>query len=870
MGDDGLLHGTVRTLDIFQVSAKGLVTTEWLFPLSQDGGPFNSSLVAGLDGDIYGSTHSNGTPNSSMIFKVDPEGKLTKLAFLPEVTGLLQGQDGNFYGNTLTQGNAAQSEFFRMSPDGTVTPLAAFEGNSSTFPNPSIEGPAGAFFGLTAAGGAANGGTFFKLTAAGLLSTLYSFNSIPPALPSGGLVRGRDGLLYGSTVPLDSQDHGSFFKATADGVITQVAPVYLANHALGRDGNFYGMTAEGFTVITPDGKVRLLAPWKPWLNSPLTMGNDGNFYATTQPYDPYSWGTLIQLTPAGGITTLYDFHNLGESFPLGGLTLGKDGRIYGSTSRGGTANGGLLYSFPPPPPATLSQTLTFPPIENATYGGWMYLQAKASSGLPVVYTVLSGPAQVDSNSIRYTGSGSVRVKAFQPGNASYLPSPEIIQIIAVKKAPQTIAPFPVFPPQPFQSGGTNQLIVAIPQNLENPPLFPLSETHPPISVSVKSGPAKIIDVNVISCAIRLEFTGPGVVTLVASQAGDANHYAAPSITTSFVVRKASQTITLPALTTAKANDTVTLPSNSSANLPIAYSVSGPATVSGNQLVFNGGGTVTLTATQPGDANYNAALQVVRNIRVSKLAQTILIIPFPTQTYSRQVSFPPPYEPTSSGLPSTFSLKSGPATTDGEMITVTGAGTLVLAYNQPGNEVYAAAPEAILTIKINKGERILYYNNDIPDQQITLPNIPPIWFDASVYPDNAPITYAISGPATLKDGLLTPTAAGLIRVTLSVPANANFLAAKGFVSFTITKHPQEFSVPLLGNRELGHPSVELQERAGESGLPIIYTVRGPATVSGNLLTLTGVGNVTLTASQPGDSRWAAAKSVSQTFKVTQAL
>jgi hypothetical protein len=56
----------------------------------------------------------------------------------------------------------------------------------------------------------------------------------------------------------------------------------------------------------------------------------------------------------------------------------------------------------------------------------------------------------------------------------------------------------------------------------------------------------------------------------------------------------------------------------------------------------------------------------------------------------------------------------------------------------------------------------------------------------------------------------------------------------------------------------------------SGLAVSYAiVSGPATVSGGLLTINGVGSVTVQASQAGNGQYAAAAPVSQTFTVTQA-
>jgi hypothetical protein len=57
-------------------------------------------------------------------------------------------------------------------------------------------------------------------------------------------------------------------------------------------------------------------------------------------------------------------------------------------------------------------------------------------------------------------------------------------------------------------------------------------------------------------------------------------------------------------------------------------------------------------------------------------------------------------------------------------------------------------------------------------------------------------------------------------------------------------------------------------AASSGLPVVFTTTGPATVAGTTLSLTGPGNVIVTASQPGDDDFAAATPVSWTIVVAQ--
>lgn len=70
--------------------------------------------------------------------------------------------------------------------------------------------------------------------------------------------------------------------------------------------------------------------------------------------------------------------------------------------------------------APASQTINFPNPGNQTYGvAPITLTATATSGLPVSYTVISGPATVSGSTLTITGAGSVTVQATQAGNTNY-------------------------------------------------------------------------------------------------------------------------------------------------------------------------------------------------------------------------------------------------------------------------------------------------------------------------------------------------------------------------------------------------------------------------------------------------------------------
>lgn len=75
-----------------------------------------------------------------------------------------------------------------------------------------------------------------------------------------------------------------------------------------------------------------------------------------------------------------------------------------------------------------AQTITFASPGNQPVGAPAFtLDGSASSGLPVTYVVLSGPATITGNQLQLTGPGSVTVQVSQPGDATYLPAANVIQ-----------------------------------------------------------------------------------------------------------------------------------------------------------------------------------------------------------------------------------------------------------------------------------------------------------------------------------------------------------------------------------------------------------------------------------------------------------
>ncbi len=81
----------------------------------------------------------------------------------------------------------------------------------------------------------------------------------------------------------------------------------------------------------------------------------------------------------------------------------------------------------------LPQTITFPTLGVLPFpSAPVDLMASASSGLPVAFVYLSGPATLANGVLTITGVGTVSIQATQGGNSTYAAAPSITQNITVE------------------------------------------------------------------------------------------------------------------------------------------------------------------------------------------------------------------------------------------------------------------------------------------------------------------------------------------------------------------------------------------------------------------------------------------------------
>jgi uncharacterized repeat protein (TIGR03803 family) len=90
--------------------------------------------------------------------------------------------------------------------------------------------------------------------------------------------------------------------------------------------------------------------------STLAMDRAGNLYGTAYAYGKYDSGTVFRLMPNGSgwlFNLLYAFTGDDGSGPDGGVTMGRDGSLYGITSYVNQACG-VVYNLKPPPSRPVS------------------------------------------------------------------------------------------------------------------------------------------------------------------------------------------------------------------------------------------------------------------------------------------------------------------------------------------------------------------------------------------------------------------------------------------------------------------------------------------------------------------------------------
>lgn len=370
-------------------------TTEvivWNFGNGNDGASPRSVPILGPDGAFYGTTLQGGTYGTGTVYRITPDGKESTLWNFGAANdgrypygGLVMDDQGDFYGTTFNGGSNGEGTVFKLTANGVETVLWDFGSNTNDGLNPYagvIIATDGNLYGTTQNGGSAGYGTVFSLTPNGVETVLWNFWVTPgdAQSPMAGLIQASDGNFYGTTTSGGYADYGTVFSITPSGnerVVWSFIPssgvpsdgvapdAPLVEDA---DGWLWGTTFLGGEWGTPQrvnnsGSVFRLSKSgdqeNVWVRfgrsgsadgvSPqaaVMFGRDGNIYGTTSRGGNNDLGTVFKVAPAGQETVIWSFGAGSDgTIPFASLIQASDGSLYGVTATGGAYGGGVLFKL---------------------------------------------------------------------------------------------------------------------------------------------------------------------------------------------------------------------------------------------------------------------------------------------------------------------------------------------------------------------------------------------------------------------------------------------------------------------------------------------------------------------------------------------
>jgi hypothetical protein len=379
----------------------------------------------------------------------------------------------------------------------------------------------------------------------------------------------------------------------------------------------------------------------------------------------------------------------------------------------------------------------------------------------------------------------------------------------------------------------------------------------------------------------VSFTGVGTCVVDANQAATTDYAAAPQVQQSFSIGQATLSVNAndasqafgqaPALTYAlsgfvNGEDATAAGVSGQASCSASPSAPDPGTYPGAAVCAPG----TLSA-----ANYTFVTGSSGALTITQAAQSINFTTSAPSSAAYRGSYTPAATGGASGNAVTFSIDSssdsGVCSLTTGTLDFTGVGTCVLDANQAGSTDYSAAPEVQQTFSV--GRATLSVNaNDVSQVYRTTPTLG-YSLSGFVNGENA-TTAGVTGSASCSASPSAPdsgTYAGAIVCTPGTLSAANYTfvtGSSGTLTITPASQSVSFSAPALSaGVRYGHS--HFTPALATSGLHVLYSnASGQCTIGSLslLVSLTGVGSCTVTASQPGNRDYRPAPPVTATFTI----
>ena len=344
--------------------------------------------------------------------------------------------------------------------------------------------------------------------------------------------------------------------------------------------------------------------------------------------------------------------------------------------------------------------------------------------------------------------------------------------------------------------------------------------------------------------------GAGSTNITASQEGNSNYSAADDVVQELVVSKADQVLTFylqisGSIPLKDFTNPVQVIAIAGSGLPVTISLGtgSAATLNASNQIENIGetGNVVVNVIQSGNDNYNPA-SISKSFDVVKANQSITYPAFSNQTYSSGMTVNIGTASANSGLAMTYNLVSGPATLNGSIVTVTGAGEIIIKASQEGNEEWNPATDVTQTLIIDKAAPVITNFADVTKEVDDIP------FTLNATSASAGLfTYSSdnSDVAIILGNTVTIVGTGTAELTATQDFDENYASA--LVSVTLTVLPVVPTVTTVTVSSVSASSAvsggEVTDDGGDESTVrgIVWaTVSGPTVESYDGITDDGVG------------------------------
>jgi hypothetical protein len=495
-----------------------------------------------------------------------------------------------------------------------------------------------------------------------------------------------------------------------------------------------------------------------------------------------------------------------------------------------------------------SQTINFPAIAAQTVGTPLSLSATASSSLPVSFaSTAQSICTVAGTTATFVASGTCTIQATQAGNTTYAAAPMVPQSFIVNGEAQTIT----FGTIASQAVGT--------------PLTLSATASSTLAVSFASTTQSVCTV----AGTTATFIATGTCTIQATQSGNSTYAAATMVPQSFTVEAEGQTINFPTIVTQTVGTPLTLSATASSNLAVSFASTTQTvcTVAGTTATFIASGSCTIQATQAGNTSYAAAPMVPQSFTVNGEAQSI--------TFNNPTAQAVGELPLTLSASASSNLAVSFASTTPTICTVVSGkasfiavGTCTIQATQTGNTTYAGATMVPQSFAVNQGAQSITFNN--PGAQIVGTPLPLVaTSNSAVGSTGLTVSFASTTQSvcTVAGTTATFIASGACTIQATQAGSANYAAATMVPqSFTVNGEAQTITFPTITTQTVGTPLTLAATASSTLAVSFASTTQSVCTVASTTATFIASGSCTIQATQLGNTTYAAATMVPQSFTV----